>query len=410
MPQGPRPDVALAERLRARVDARAAEGLYRQTEPLSGYDGARAFRRDGTEVLVLCGNDYLGLAADPRMADALARGAREEGAGAGAAHLVTGHRPVHEALEEDLAAWTGREGALLFSTGYMANMGVLTALFGRGDRIYEDRLNHASLIDGVRLSGARPRRYAHADIDAVQARLLRDVDAGGHAAIVTDGVFSMDGDLAPLQGLGSLAATAGATLIVDDAHGLGVIGPSGRGTLEEVGCPPEQVPVLIGTLGKGFGAFGAFVAGSEALIDALRQFARTYIYTTAPPPGSVAAARCGLRLAQDEPWRRNHVHALVARFRAGAAQLGIPLGESRTPIQPLPLGTADRAVRWSAALETRGLRVAAIRPPTVPEGEARLRISLTACHREDHVDRLLDALADVARHDAAWMNEEEVTL
>jgi len=383
-------------RLAPLLEERRQAGLYRRAEPLAGYDGAAAVTPDGRRVTVLCGNDYLGLAADPRPAAVLADKARRLGSGAGAAHLVTGHRTEHEALEAELAALTGREAALLFSTGYMANLGVVTALAGRGDTVAEDRLNHASLIDAVRLAGARPRRYRHADPAHLARRL------GGAATLaVTDGVFSMDGDVAPLPQLAAATEEAGATLVVDDAHGLGVLGPEGGGSVPATGCDPRRVPVLIGTLGKAFGSFGAFVAGSGTLIDALRQLARTYIYTTAPGPAQTAAALEAVRIARAEPWRRERLQALVARFRAGARQLGLPVPERSgpsTPIQPVVVGSAAAALAWSKTLAARGLRVAAIRPPTVPAGTARLRVSLTACHAEADVDRLLDALAAAADH------------
>jgi len=383
-------------RLAPLLEERRQAGLYRRAEPLAGYDGAAAVTPDGCRVTVLCGNDYLGLAADPRPAAVLAERARRLGSGAGAAHLVTGHRPEHEALEAELAALTGREAALLFSTGYMANLGVVTALAGRGDTVAEDRLNHASLLDAVRLAGARPRRYRHADAGHLAQRL------GGSATLaITDGVFSMEGDVAPLPQLAAAAEDAGAALVVDDAHGLGVLGPEGGGSVPATGCDQRRVPVLIGTLGKAFGNLGAFVAGSATLIDALRQLARTYIYTTAPGPAQAAAALEAVRIARAESWRRERLQALAARFCAGARQLGLPVPERagpRTPIQPVVVGSAAAARAWSDALAARGLRVAAIRPPTVPAGTARLRVSLTACHSEADVDRLLDALAAAARH------------
>ncbi len=393
------PATRLDARLAPRLAERREAGLHRRAEVLDGYDGATAVRPDGRRCTVFCGNDYLGLAADPRPARALAECAQRLGSGAGAAHLVTGHRPEHEALEAELAAFTGREAALLFSTGYMANLGVVTTLLRRGQAVAEDRLNHASLIDAVRLAGGRPRRYRHAD----PLHLAERID-GGAGMVVTDGVFSMDGDLAPLPELAAAAEAAGAVLVVDDAHGLGVIGPGGQGSVPATGCAPERVPVLVGTLGKAFGTFGAFVAGSRTLIEALRQWARTYIYTTAPPPAQAAAALEAVRIARAEAWRREWLQALIARFRAGARELGLPVVQPPgvpTPILPVLVGHSTTATAWSAELDRRGLHVAAIRPPTVPAGTARLRVSLTACHGEEDIDRLLEALDAAARRHPA---------
>ncbi len=347
-------------------------------------------------MLAFCGNDYLGLANHPELIAALRHGAERWGAGSGAAHLVNGHSTAHHALEEELAEFTGRPRALLFSTGYMANLGVITALAGRGDGVIQDRLNHASLLDGALLARATLRRYPHADA----AGLARLAGAGRPRLIATDGVFSMDGDLAPLPDLARVARQAGAWLLVDDAHGLGVLGSEGRGSLDHFGLDPEQVPILMGTLGKAFGTFGAFVAGSKDLIETLIQRARSYIYTTATPPALAEATRVSLALARREEWRREHLRVLIARLRAGACQLGLPLAESPTPIQPLMAGGTARALDWSQALESAGILVTAIRPPTVPEGSARLRITLSAAHTEADVDRLLDALSALPARDA----------
>ena len=374
-----------------------AQALYR-TRRL--FDGPQQVRQTvaGHEVLSFCSNDYLGLAADPRLSAALQEGARRYGVGSGAAHLIVGHRRAHQELEDALAAFVGRPRALLFATGYLANLSTIAALAERGEWIFADRLVHASLIDGVRLSGAQWRRYPHCDAQAL-TRLLAERDAV--PLIVTDGVFSMDGDLAPLPELVPVARAAGARLLVDDAHGLGTIGPEGRGTLAHFGLGLAEVPILIGTLGKAFGTFGAFVAGEEALIETLIQGARGYIYTTAPPPALAHATLTALKLAQDEPWRRAQLAARVAEFRAGAAQLGLPISEeASTPIQPLSIGSAAHALDWSRRLEARGLLVAAIRPPTVPRGTARLRIAFSAAHTAADVARLLDGLAAVARETA----------
>jgi len=370
--------------------------LYRSRRVLNGPQGPRPVI-DGRRRLAFCSNDYLGLANHPDVVAALKRGADAYGAGSGAAHLVSGHSAAHQALEEELADFVGRPRALLFSTGYMANLGVLSALAGHGDQVIEDRLNHASLLDGALLSRARLRRYPHTDMRAL-TRMLED----GQARIVaTDGVFSMDGDLAPLPDLARAARDAGAWLMVDDAHGLGVLGREGRGSTDHFGLDPARVPILVGTLGKAFGTFGAFVAGSEELIETLIQRARSYIYTTAPPPALAEATRMSLAIARRESWRREHLTELIRRFRSAAAGLGLALTASSTPIQPLVAGSAARALAWSRTLEQAGILVPAIRPPTVPEGSARLRISFSAAHTEQDLARLLDALAALGEREAA---------
>jgi len=372
------------------LERRRAAHLYRARRTVAGPQGPE-LQVNGRPMLAFCSNDYLGLAADPRLVQALQQGAARYGTGSGAAHLVTGHMQPHQALEEELAEFVGRPRALLFSTGYMANLGVISALLGPGDTIWEDRLNHASLIDGGLISRARFRRYPHGDAAGLE-RSLGVPDAAKRTLIASDGVFSMDGDLAPLPELARIARQRRAWLLLDDAHGLGVLGARGRGTEEHFGLDPGAAPILMGTLGKAFGTFGAFVAGDEDLIETLIQQARSYIYTTAPPPAVAEATRASLRIVREEPWRRERLRELVARFRRGAEQLGLPLTASRTPIQPLLAGSARRALRWSRRLEERGILVSAIRPPTVPEGGARLRITLSAAHSEAQVERLLAAL------------------
>ena len=362
---------------------------YRFLRTVEGTRDGIHLRLEGRELIAFCSNDYLGLAHHPQVVQALQRGAARHGVGSGAAHLVSGHHKAHAALEAELADFLGRPKALLFSTGYMANLGVLSALAGRGDRIWEDRLNHASLIDGARLSGARLHRYPHGDLANLRARLA----ASGARLIATDGLFSMDGGLAPLPELAALAQQAGAQLLVDDAHGIGVLGEGGRGSLEHWGLDGQAVPILVGTLGKAFGTFGAFVAGSEELIETLVQRARTYLYTTAPPPALAEATRMSLKLVRREGWRRQRLQTLIQRFRQGVESLGLPLLPSQTPIQPIVAGSAQRALAWSQALEARGIWVVPIRPPTVPEGSARLRITLSAAHEDEDLERLLNALA-----------------
>jgi 8-amino-7-oxononanoate synthase len=273
----------------------------------------------------------------------------------------------------------------------MANQGVITALLGRGDTIYEDRLNHASLIDGGLLSRASFKRFAHSDTHALSQQM--ESQQKGETMVAVDGVFSMDGDIAPLPELAQICRRQGAWLMVDDAHGIGVLGQSGAGSLEHLSLDQEDVPILMGTLGKALGTFGAFVAGSEELIETLIQQARSYIYTTASPPAVAEATRASLKLVREESWRRERLQDLIKRFRAGAAQLGLPLMPSETPIQPIMAGSSEQALAWSRKLEEQGILVSAIRPPTVPEGSARLRVTLSASHSDEHIERLLEALA-----------------
>jgi 8-amino-7-oxononanoate synthase len=381
-----------APTLEADLRRLAGLGRLRQRHSVEARRTATTRMRIGdAELLAFCSNDYLGLADHPRVVEAFVAGAREWGAGSGASHLVSGHCREHHALEEELAAFTGRDRALLFSTGYMANLAVVTTLLGRGDRVYMDRLNHASLLDAGLSSGARFTRYPHGDVAALTARMQR-VDAA-RSMVVTDGVFSMDGDVAPLAELARLCRKHDAWLFVDDAHGIGVLGTGGGGSVEDAGLDARDVPILMGTLGKALGTFGAFVAGSHALVETLLQRARTYVYTTALPPAVASAARASLKVMQEETWRRERVLALVSRFRRGAAGLGLDLMDSRTPVQPVLLGSEATAVAASDALRSHGLWVPAIRPPTVPAGGSRLRITFSSAHSEPDVDRLLEALA-----------------
>ena len=347
---------------------------------------------DGRPCVDFCSNDYLGLAAHPRVTEAFVAAAREHGVGARASHLISGHQDEHDALEEELAAFTGRERALLFSTGYMANLGLATALVKKGGLVVGDRLNHASLIDAGRIARATLAHYPHGDAAALEAMLAARTP--GPALVLTDGVFSMDGDLAPLPAIAAACDRHGAFLAVDDAHGLGVLGAGGGGSLEHFGLTAREVPALVGTLGKAFGGFGAFVAGDAGLIETLVQRARTYIYTTALPVAVAAATRAALAVSIAESWRRTRVAALTRRFRLLAAEAGLPLADSTTPIQPIPIGDPDAAVAASARLLERGFFVAAIRPPTVPAGGSRLRVALSAAHRDGDVEGLVAALAE----------------
>ena len=380
------------------LEQRRQNGLYRTRVVLDGPQQPLV-ALNGEQLLSFCSNDYLGLANHPDVIAAFHRGVDQYGVGSGASQLVTGHSRAHHELEAALADFVQRPRALLFSTGYMANLGVLSTLLGRGDRIFEDRLNHASLLDGARLSDARLRRYRHADVAALDADLA--AAPAGKCLVATDAVFSMDGDLAPLGQLSATAARHAAWLMVDDAHGFGVQGPHGQGSVAAAGLGMQAVPVLVGTLGKSCGTFGAFVAGSEALIETLIQAARSYIYTTALPPAIAVATLAALARVREDDWRRDRLASLVARFRAGADQLGLRLGESSTPIQPLLVGDSRAAVELSQALREEGVLVTAIRPPTVAQGTARLRITFSAAHTEEQVDRLLDALdKSIARQDA----------
>ncbi|EKT4477825.1 8-amino-7-oxononanoate synthase [Pseudomonas alloputida] len=376
--------------LAARLAERRAADLYRQRPLLESPQGPEVVV-DGQRLLAFCSNDYLGLANHPEVIAAWQAGAERWGVGGGASHLVVGHSTPHHQVEEALAELTGRPRALLFSTGYMANLGAITALVGQGDTVLQDRLNHASLLDGGLLSGARFNRYLHNDPASLASRLDKAV---GNTLVVTDGVFSMDGDLADLPALANVARARGAWLMVDDAHGLGTLGAQGGGIVEHFGLGVDDVPVLIGTLGKACGTAGAFVAGSEALIEALVQFARPYIYTTSQPPALACATLKSLELLRRETWRREHLAALIRQFREGAQQLGLQLMDSPTPIQPIVIGDSAQALRLSRLLRERGLLVTAIRPPTVPAGSARLRVTLSAAHSEAQVQLLLNALAE----------------
>ncbi len=348
---------------------------------------------EGKRLVDFCSNDYLGLARHPQIVESMCEAARRTGSGSGAAHLVTGHGSEHAALEEELAAFTHRERALLFSTGYMANLATICTLADRGEVVLLDRLNHASLIDGALLSGARFSRYAHGDGNAAERALAEHRDEV--SVLATDGVFSMDGDVARLPSIARACTKKKTWLVVDDAHGIGVLGASGRGTLEHFDLDAEEVPVLVGTLGKAIGTFGAFVAGSNELIELLVQKGRTYIYTTALPQPVAAATRKALQLMETESWRRERVLELTARFRKAAKQLELPLAASETPIQPVVLGTPEAALGAQKALFEAGFWVVAIRPPTVPAGSARLRITLSAAHTEAQVDALVETLGRV---------------
>ncbi|GMR20839.1 MAG: 8-amino-7-oxononanoate synthase [Gammaproteobacteria bacterium] len=379
--------------LQRKLAHRRVNHLYRQRLVNTGPQQTE-LAVEGGSLLSFCSNDYLGLASDPRVITAWQQGANQYGVGTGASHLVSGHSEAHRALEEELATFVGAQRALLFSTGYMANQAIMTTLMGsRQDCIYEDRLNHASLIDAARLAQARVRRYRHADNRHLQ-QLMAD-RGSGQALVSTDGVFSMDGDIAPVPELLHLVQQHNAYLLIDDAHGFGVLGSGAGGTLQHYNIEANDSVILMATLGKAAGVFGAFVAGSEELIETLIQFARTYIYTTALPPALAEAVRASLRIIRQEPERRQTLHERVAQFRTGAKERGLVLMESSSPIQPLVLGASEQALQVSQALRKQGILVTAMRPPTVPDDTARLRITLCCQHSVAQVERLLDNLAAV---------------
>ena len=385
----------LLERLAQAQAERARQDLLRRLRKVEAVDGVR-IQIDGKTLLNFASNDYLGLAQHPALQDALIHAAKQWGVGATAAHLLGGHREEHEALEDKLAAWTRRKCALLFSTGYMANLGSIQALLGEGDVCVQDKLNHACLIDGARLSGAELKRYVHNDVGSAKRQL--EASADNAALLATDGVFSMDGDIAPLADLAALCKGQQATLLVDDAHGLGVLGDEGAGSLVEANLKQDDAPVLMATLGKALGVSGAFVAGSKALVDGLVQFARTHVYTTAMPPALAAATSAAIDIARFEDWRRAKLRRLVAHFRHGAGERGIDLLDSRTPIQPVLIGASRAALLAAQRLESDGYFVPAIRPPTVAQGKARLRVTFSALHEEADVEKLLNALARAIAH------------
>lgn len=380
-------------RLRQLLVERQAQHLYRRPR-ITASPQQPIMQVNGKTMLTFCSNDYLGLASHPKVIKAFQQAANEYGVGSGAAHLVNGHSRMHQQLEEALAEFTHRARALLFSTGYMANLGLTNALAERQDTVYQDRLNHASLLDATLLSGAKLIRYPHNDTAQLSKRL--DAQTSGQKLIVTDGVFSMDGDTAPVQTLAALAHSHDAWLIVDDAHGFGVLGSTGAGLLEAENLGQEDA-ILMGTLGKALGTAGAFVAGSVDLIEYLIQTARPYIYTTAQPPALAAATLTSLQLVQTETWRREHLRDLIQIFRSGASQLGLKLMPSQTAIQPILIGENAQALAISQQLEQRGILITAIRPPTVPAHTARLRITLSALHTQQQLEFLLDALNQVIK-------------
>jgi 8-amino-7-oxononanoate synthase len=384
--------------LRDRLRQLEREGLLRRRRIVDGPQGAW-LHVDGRRCLSFCSNDYLGLASHPALVAAAQRALAESGVGAGASALISGHAREHDALERSLARFVGLPRALYFSTGYMANLGVVTALVGRGDTVFSDALNHASLIDAARLSRAEVEVYPHRDLARLEERLARC--ASPVKLVASDAVFSMEGALAPLPELLALCERHDAWLLVDDAHGFGVLGEGGRGALSHFGLAAPRI-VYMATLGKAAGVFGAFAASDASTIEWLLQRARSYVFTTGSPPALAAALLESLKLIEREDRRRTRLREHVARLRAGLAGLPWRLAPSETPIQPLIVGSNDAAVALMEALLERAIWVPAIRPPTVPEGAARLRISLSAAHESADVDRLVDALRAIAGGDQRW--------
>jgi 8-amino-7-oxononanoate synthase len=382
--------------LTAALAERKAAGRYRQNRLRIGEQGVHIHLGDKT-ILSFCSNDYLGLAAHPAIKKAFKQAVDKEGVGSGAAHLLTGHSFYHQALEEKLADFTGQQRVLLFSTGYMANLGVIDGLLTRGDAVIQDKWNHASLLDGGRLTDADQLRYPHADMKLLHKRLHTAATAK-HRLIVSDGVFSMDGDIAPLPEIMALSEQHRAAVLIDDAHGFGVIGEGGRGTVSHYQIAADKAPIVVGTLGKAIGTGGAFVAADELVIETLIQQARSYVYTTAQPPAIAAATLVSLELVENEQWRRDKLQQLIQQFRQGAEQLGLELMPSMTPIQPVIIGDDKQALEIGARLEQQGILVGVIRPPTVPKNTARLRITFSAAHTEQDVDRLLVALEQAYVH------------
>ena len=380
------------QHLEQRLAQRERQHLYRRRRLLQSAQGVEVVVED-CRYLNFCSNDYLGLANHPVVLSAFQQAANQYGVGSGASHLICGHSALHQQLEEALAAWVGRDRALLYSTGYMANIGLVTALLGKEDYLFQDKYNHASLLDAGLLCPATMRRFPHNNVAQLEQR-LRQINAG-RIMIAVDGVFSMQGNQADLVRLADLAARYHAYLVVDDAHGFGVLGTQGGGSAEAAGLDQQQLPVLMATLGKSLGCFGAFIAGSHHLIETLIQFSRTYIYTTALPPAVAAAVLASLQLLRREPQRRARLQQHIAYFKTGAKQRGIDLLPSQTAIQALLVGDNQHVLALDKQLMQQGFLVSAIRPPTVPVGGARLRITLSAEHKEEHIDRLLDCLMQI---------------
>ena len=376
-------------KLEDKLKLRKQQNLYRKRNTLASRQGP-TIKIDGHHLINFCSNDYLGLANHQDVISAFKTNADQFGVGSGASSLVCGRSDLHQQLEEKLADKTGREAALIFPSGYMANLAVATTFAGRTDGVFLDRLAHASLVDAARLSGAKLHRYQHVDHEALDLALKNS--SVNEKLVLTDTVFSMDGDKAPIKELITVCKRNDAVLAVDDAHGFAVLGKSGGGLLEEKEIPAEDVLILVATFGKALGTAGAFIAADKIIIETLIQFARTYIYTTALAPAIAGATLASLKVLEQEPWRRETLKTIIKYFCSGASALGLNILSSETAIQPLMIGDAENAVRISKKLFDEGFLISAIRPPTVPEGSARLRITLTAAHTEEQVDCLLETL------------------
>ncbi len=366
-----------------------SSGLYRSLKTIEGAQGSRV-RVNGKDILLFCSNNYLGLASHPYLKEAAKKAIDECGFGSGASRLISGSMGLHKRLEERIAGFKGRERALIFNSGYHANIGLITALAGRGDYIFSDRLNHASIVDGCLLSGAHLIRYPHRDTETLKG-LLEKHPSKRRKLIITDGVFSMNGDIAPVDKLLLLSKNYDAMLLIDDAHGVGVMGANGRGTLEQLEIKDESV-IEMGTFGKAFGSFGAFVAGSEYLIEYLINKARTFIYTTALPPSVCAASLAALDIAESEPERRRMLLDKAAYLRKRLKDLGLNTMGSESHIVPVLIGGNEDCLDISRRLLEDGVFIQAIRPPTVPEGTGRLRISLMSEHRREDIDYVVELL------------------
>ena len=371
---------------------REEDNLYRHRNTIDSPQGA-VISIEGRDYINFSSNDYLGLANHPDVISSFQTAIKEYGVGAGASHLVVGHQQPHHDLEKALAKFTGRDRALVFSSGYMANLGILSGLLSKGDAVVQDKLNHASLIDGAQLSGAKFLRFKHNDLDHLRAQLEKSIDCP-RKILAVDGVFSMDGDMLPLNQISSICNDYNAALMVDDAHGFGWLGQNGAGISEHFHLGQQDLPILMGTLGKAVGVAGAFVAGSNALIESLIQSSRSYIYTTALPPACAAAIIQSLKVIKDEPQRRKHLRALIDHFKEKTADLHFQFLPSSSAIQALVVGDNSRALALSERLMKEGMMISAIRPPTVPVGSARLRITLSADHTFSQLDQLIQILED----------------
>jgi len=376
-------------KLEKKLELRKQQNLFRKRNTLASVQGP-TIKIDGHHLINFCSNDYLGLTNHQDVISAFKTSADQFGVGSGASSLVCGRCDLHQQLEEKLAEKTGRAAALVFPSGYMANLAVATTFAGRTDGVFLDRLAHASLVDAARLSGAKLHRYQHADHEALDLTLKNS--SVNEKLVLTDTVFSMDGDKAPIKELITVCKQNDAVLAVDDAHGFAVLGKSGGGLLDEKEIPAEDVPILVATFGKALGTAGAFIAADKIIIETLIQFARTYIYTTALAPAIAGATLTSLEIVEKESWRRESLNGLIKYFCSEASALGLNILSSETAIQPLMIGDSENAVRISKKLFDAGFLISAIRPPTVPEGSARLRITLTAAHTEEQVDRLLETL------------------